>query len=318
MNERLRQTAFPLWEAVCAKTAQAPYVILYEDDAVLVCTKKAGIPVQSKDLRTSDLESMLRVYLTKRQNDDNVNRAHVSAGVGNVHRAQTAADRGCAQAASGRGCVSGAPYLGIVHRLDQPVCGVLVFAKTPKDAAALSKQVQDGTMRKEYLAVCDTSLQRTVGSLGQRDDEMAGQKNSDSSGTAEQSLDRVSAGGQAQMTTVTDYLIKDGRTNLSRVVPKGTKGAKRAVLDMEVLETQDAQSLVHVCLHTGRHHQIRVQLAHLGSPITGDKKYGTQKQQTGFAQLMLCAYRLAFTHPLTGKRMEFDLSEEQDNGKSKF
>lgn len=273
MNERSEQTAFPLWEAVCLKTAQAPYAVLYEDDEVLVCTKKAGVPVQSRDLRTTDLESMLRLHLTKRHNG------------GNAH------------AASDRGCASGTPYVGIVHRLDQPVCGVLVFAKTPKAAAALSKQVQDGTMRKEYLAVCGAFLQQ---------ERAAGQK------------EACAAGGQTQKIMVTDYLVKDSRTNLSRVVPKGTKGAKRAVLELEVRKTRRQQSLVHIRLHTGRHHQIRVQLAHLGTPVVGDKKYGPQEQQDGFTQLMLCAYRLVFTHPATGKQMEFDLSEENDNGKSEF
>lgn len=283
MNERPKQTAFPLWEAVCLKTAQAPYVILYEDDAVLVCTKKAGTPVQSKNLRTPDLESMLRMYLAKRQ--------------------------------------SGAPYLGIVHRLDQPVCGVLVFAKTPKAAAALSKQVQDGTMRKEYLAVCSTSLQQDR-TAGQKDTCAAMQRNAKAAGQKDAGADDrqkiETACGQTQMLTVTDYLVKDGRTNLSRVVPEGTKGAKRAVLEMEVLKTYGQQSLVHVRLHTGRHHQIRVQLAHFGCPIVGDKKYGMQAEQGSFTQLMLCAYRLVFTHPVTGKQMDFDLSEEKIGGISEW
>lgn len=299
MHERPKQTAFPLWEAVCAKTTQAPYTILYEDEAVLVCAKQAGVPVQSKDLRTPDLESMLRVYLTKRQNGCNEDRANGTAGKEDI---------------------SGVPYLGIVHRLDQPVCGVLVFAKTPKAAAALSKQARDGTMGKEYLAVCDISGQQNA-CAGQQNTEVAGQGKAGAAkqsqggeagqgkaGAAKQSQGGEAA-GRAHTITVTDYLVKDGRTNLSRVAPEGTKGAKRAVLEMEVLETQEAQSLVRVRLHTGRHHQIRVQLAHAGLPVIGDRKYGQQAGRDGQAQLQLCAYRLSFTHPLTGKRMTFDLSD---------
>lgn len=202
--------------------------ILYEDTMVLVVRKPSGTAVQTKSFGQKDMESLLKNYL---------------AGKG----------------ASG--------YLGIVHRLDQPVEGVMVFAKTPKAAASLSAQAAGTDMEKEYLAV-------------------------------------VCGVPKEIKAELKDYLLKDGRTNTSRVVPKGTKGAKEAVLTYEMLGTEAAHSLVRVKLKTGRHHQIRVQMAHAGMPLCGDSKYNPGD---GFRQVGLCAYRLTFAHPGSGKRMTFSV-----------
>lgn len=243
------EPAFRLWEAVCGKEPNQPFRIVYEDDQVIVCRKAPGVPVQSASPRVKDLESMLKKALLDRAFQKG---AHAKVG--------------------GPGGIPEDPYLGVVHRLDQPVQGLLAFAKTPGAAAALSRQVQQGTLVKEYLCVCRR--------------------------------EHVPA-GFSQKGTCTDYLVRDGRTNLSRVVSGETPGAKRAVLDYEVLETKGDWLLVKVCLHTGRHHQIRVQLAHLGIPIAGDQKYGTVSASHG--ELKLCAYHLGFTHPKTGRRMDFCL-----------
>ncbi len=161
------------------------------------------------------------------------------------------------------------PYLGLVNRLDQPVEGILLIALNEKAAADLSRQVADHIhMEKWYQAlVCG--------------------KPSEKSGT------------------LVDYLLKDGRTNISRVVPEGTKGSKRSELKYEVLESWEDKSLLKIRLLTGRHHQIRVQLAHAGIPIVGDAKYGTAG-----GQLCLCSFKTAFRHPRTGKRMEFEVKPE--------
>ena len=161
------------------------------------------------------------------------------------------------------------PYLGLVNRLDQPVEGILLIALNEKAAADLSRQVADHIhMEKWYQAlVCG--------------------KPSEKSGT------------------LVDYLLKDGRTNMSRVVPEGTKGSKRSELRYEVLESWEDKSLLKIRLLTGRHHQIRVQLAHAGLPIVGDAKYGTAG-----GQLRLCSFKTAFCHPRTGKRMEFEVKPE--------
>ena len=166
-------------------------------------------------------------------------------------------------------------YVAVIHRLDQPVEGVLVFAKSPAAAKELNKGLQTAGFGKHYQAVL-----------------MGAPKNS--KGTLE------------------DYLVKDGRTNTSRVVNPKEKDAKKAVLHYEVIETDEIDgkkvSRVKVKLETGRHHQIRVQMAHMGCPIWGDSKYNTTPiQDRRFRQTALCAYRLEFIHPRNRKKMEFEV-----------
>lgn len=161
------------------------------------------------------------------------------------------------------------PYLGLVNRLDQPVEGILLVGRNEKAAADLSRQVQDHIhMEKWYLALICGKLSEKEGVL-------------------------------------VDYLLKDGRTNTSRVVPKGTKDAKRSELRYQVLQESENRSLLKIRLLTGRHHQIRVQLAHAGVPIAGDTKYG--KADGNPAQLCLCAFRTVFRHPRTKKVMDFQV-----------
>lgn len=173
-------------------------------------------------------------------------------------------------------------YIGVIHRLDQPVEGVLVFAKTQKAAAVLSAQVQNGQMKKIYRA-------RVVGEV------------------------------ECKEAVLEDMLYKDGQTNSSQVADekflKGPKGklAKKAKLFYRVLSQErsgeDVVTDLEVNLATGRHHQIRVQLSHMGNPILGDTKYGTDRsiqiaKQRGCG-LCLTAYQLSFLHPETKKRMVF-------------
>lgn len=198
------------------------------------------------------------------------------------------------------------PYVGLIHRLDQPVEGVLVFAKTAPMAAALSKQASDGTMKKEYLAAV------------------------------------LSEGEMQKSATLTDYLLKDGKANISKVTEASVKNAKKAVLSYEVqkmvpfkeimakyglqnpTDTKTVQeweteriALLKIQLKTGRHHQIRVQLSNAGLPLLGDLKYGSEKSgqlggMLGVRDVALCACRLCFIHPKTGKTMEFCVSPEKE------
>lgn len=207
--------------------------ILYEDSQILVCRKEAGMAVQSAGIRQMDLESCLKIYLAGKQ--------------------------------PGR-----VPYLGIIQRLDQPVEGVLVFAKTAEAAAGLSRQLQQGKIKKEYLALVEGCVWEGAGRLE-------------------------------------DYLEKDGRTNTSWVVSCGTAGAKKAVLEYEKAGEDEGKTLLKIRLFTGRHHQIRVQLAHLGHPLAGDKKYGARMAADSRA-IGLCAVKTGFYHPKTGKWMEFQIS----------
>ncbi len=160
-----------------------------------------------------------------------------------------------------------APYLGLVNRLDQPVEGIFLVAGNAHAAAALSRQAAGhDSMKKWYLALVCGKLVPAEGNL-------------------------------------VDYLRKDNAANRSFVAPAGTAGAKRSELTYRVLLEQEGKSLVEIRLRTGRHHQIRVQLAHAGAPILGDFKYGGAA--AGEGQLALCAYRIEFRHPRTGKLMCF-------------
>lgn len=175
-------------------------------------------------------------------------------------------------------------FVGIVQRLDQPVEGVLVFGKTPKATAELNRQHQNGKMKKRYLAVYQRALEEERVIPGKRDTEII---------------------------RLEDVLLKDGRTNTSRVVQKGTPQGKRAVLFYQILQEEKGIGLAEVTLETGRHHQIRIQMAHHGMPLWGDGKYnplavqGERRDAIG-----LCAYKLEFAHPKTGKKLQFCIKPE--------
>lgn len=157
--------------------------------------------------------------------------------------------------------------IGLIHRLDRPVGGVMLFAKTKEAEGILSQMVQKKQIKKEYFAV------------------VCGKAN--------------------EKEKLEDYLLKNGRTNLSSVVDKNTKGAKKAVLSYdrkEVLEEGDCfLSLLKIELETGRHHQIRLQLSQRGLPIWGDQKYNTIQKMKKGTKIALWSYSLTFLHPKTGE-----------------
>ena len=193
--------------------------ILYEDQDIIVCLKPAGIPTQTSRPGLPDMVSILKNHIYQNS----------------AHKKQ--------------------PYLAVIHRLDQPVEGLLVFAKTPAAAKELNRQLQSFGFGKYYQAVLLGCPQTADGILE-------------------------------------DYLVKDGRTNTSRICTEETPGAKVARLSYHIAKTTAEFSLAEIHLDTGRHHQIRVQMAHLGCPIAGDRKYGPN--QTSFSQLQLFACRLEF------------------------
>ena len=184
--------------------------VIYEDNHIIVVEKKPNVPSQSDKTGDVDMLTVIKKYIKEKYNKP-----------GNV-------------------------YLGLVHRLDRPVGGVMIFAKTSKAASRLSNQVREKVFKKKYLAV---------------------------------------------------------------VVSKEKKNSKFAKLDYEVLKYNEIKdlSLVKVNLHTGRHHQIRVQLANFGHSIFGDQKYGTRGKGK---QIALWAYELTIVHPITKEEMTFkDLPE---------
>ena len=143
----------------------------------------------------------------------------------------------------------------------------MIFAKTSKAAARLSEQVRNKTFKKEYLAIVDGKFKKEKG-------------------------------------TLEDYLLKTERNNTSKVVKEGTKNSKYAKLDYKVLNYNKEinLSVLKINLHTGRHHQIRVQLANSGHSICGDQKYGTRGRGK---QISLWAYKLSFNHPTTKEQLTF-------------
>ena len=164
--------------------------------------------------------------------------------------------------------------MGVIHRLDKPVSGVMVYALSKNAAAALSRQVQDRKLEKIYGAVV--------------------------CGKPEKDVDKF-----------VDYLEKSVDGNESYVVDHGGKCGKRAELSYEALESlEDGENggltLLRVRLETGRHHQIRVQFASRGLPLFGDRKYGTGAAAAA-GPLALCAMSLSFVHPSTGKPMTFSV-----------
>ena len=173
------------------------------------------------------------------------------------------------------------PWLGVIHRLDQPVEGLLVFAKNSRAAANLSEQLQKNILQKQYLAaVC---------------------------GSPRPAANRL-----------VDYIRKDPGTRRSQITQKGQPGAKEAVLMYEVLDTTSLPSCDHrisllgVRIETGRFHQIRAQLSHAGHPLLGDRKYETvcskeASEAAGADSLALCASRLDFVHPFSGKKLCFQM-----------
>ena len=207
-----------------------------EDAAVLAVHKPAGLAVQSRRLGEMDLEHALLNHLAEEGEK---------------------------------------PYLAVINRLDQPVEGIVLFAKTKKAAADLSAQMQQDRMEKYYQAIV--------------------------------------CGKAKQEDTLTDDLLRDGRTNHSAVVAPGTKGAKKAVLSYRLLqELPEGRSLLKIRLQTGRHHQIRVQLSHAGLPILGDRKYGGEAARAA-QHVKLCCCALTFLHPLTKKKIRLTIPGYRDD-----
>ena len=205
--------------------------VLYEDNHIIVVEKIVNVPSQGDKTGDVDMLTIIKDYLKEKYNKP-----------GNV-------------------------YLGLVHRLDRPVGGVMVFAKTSKAAARLSEQVRVKEFEKKYLVVVNGKI--------------------------------IPSKGEFE-----DYLLKNEKKNMSRVVQEGTKGAKYANLEYQVLKYNEEinLSVVKVFLHTGRHHQIRVQLSSRDHSIYGDQKYSGRGHGK---QITLWAYKLKIIHPTTKEEMEF-------------
>lgn len=212
-------------------------IILHEDNHIIVVLKPQNVPSCEDESKDKDMLTIIKEYIKTTYNKQ-----------GNV-------------------------YLGLVHRLDRPTGGIMVFAKSSKAAARLSEQLQNGDFEKRYFAVV----------MGAPKEEKA---------------------------TLTHYMKKNTVNNMVYVCPPTVQGAKFAELEYSVAESHDGLSLVDVRLHTGRSHQIRVQMSAIGNPLYGDMRYGGEKAKKG--HLALWAYYLSFTHPVSKERMVFRVQPPKD------
>lgn len=223
--------------------------IIYEDAHILVVHKPAGLATQTAHIGQQDVVSELKNYLAKN-------------GGG----------------AAGRGASGSGAYLGVVHRLDQPVEGLLVFAKTKEAAGKLTKQLSAGTLNKQYYAV-------------------------------------VCGKPAKESEVLVDYLVKEG--NSGRIGRVGEKDSKQAILQYQLVrEINEDCSLLDIHIETGRFHQIRLQMAHSGHSILGDLKYGSQQsmelsRKYRVKNVALYAYHISLQHPITGKKLEYCLPFSQ-------
>lgn len=212
-------------------------IVLYEDNHVIVVLKPQNVPSCEDETKDKDLLTVIKEHIKEKENKQ-----------GNV-------------------------YVGLVHRLDRPTGGVMVYAKSSKAAARLSEQMQNGDFEKKYAAVLAGEL-------------------------------------KTKRATLTNYLKKNPINNMVYVCPPVTEGAKFAELEYDVLEEKSGLTLALIKLHTGRSHQIRVQMANVGAPVYGDMRYGGEKAKKG--KLALWAVSLAFTHPVSKERLCFKIQPPAD------
>lgn len=211
--------------------------ILFEDNHIIVVLKPQNVPSCEDSSGDKDMLSMVKEYIKTTYNKP-----------GNV-------------------------YVGLVHRLDRPTGGVMVFAKSSKAAARLSEQLKTGDFEKRYYAIL----------MGEPKEDKA---------------------------TLTHYLKKNAVNNMVYVCPPTTEGAKMASLEYRIVEKTQGLSLAEVRLHTGRSHQIRVQMNAIGCPLYGDMRYGGERAKKGY--LSLWAFYLSFIHPVSHERLVFRVEPPKD------
>lgn len=204
--------------------------VLYEDNQIVVVIKPHNIPTQADASGDEDMLLRVKAYVKEKYNKE------------------------------------GEAFIGLVHRLDRPTGGIMVFARNSKSAKRLSEQFVTHDVEKTYFAVVRGQV------------KIKNQK-------------------------LVNYLRKDEKENIVKIVPMSEKGAKKAELVYNYLEDNGKESLLEVNILTGRSHQIRVQLSNIGYPLVGDVKYGKEKGST--QKLGLWAGKLAFNHPTTKERLVF-------------
>lgn len=209
--------------------------VLYEDNQIVVVIKPQNVPTMADESGDKDMLTLVKEYIKEKYNKP------------------------------------GEAFIGLVHRLDRPTGGIMVFARNSKSAKRLSEQFQTHSVEKVYYAVTNGVV------------KLKSQK-------------------------LVNYLKKDEKENIVKIVPMSESGAKKAELVYNYLEDDEKESLLEVKILTGRSHQIRLQLSNIGYPLVGDVKYGKAKGKT--SQLGLWAGKLAFDHPTTKQRLVFMASPD--------
>ncbi len=208
-------------------------IVLYEDNQIIVVVKPQNVPSCPDETKDPDMLSVVKEYVKKKANK------------------------------------TGDAFIGLVHRLDRPTGGVMVFAKTSKAAERLSEQIKNGDFDKEYYCVICGVPENKKGRL-------------------------------------VNYLKKNEKLNKVEVVTLSEEGAKEAILEYEVKQIVKTYCLCKVHLETGRTHQIRVQMATIGCPLFGDQKYALNHPETfGLGKLALWATKISFIHPVIKDRRSF-------------
>lgn len=234
--------------------------ILYEDDSILITVKPAGLESQASRKLDPDMVSEIKNYLIRsRRRNERQAEQKLSTKMSTNSSTQRQE-----------------PYVGVIHRLDKPVAGVMVYAKTKEAAAFLSKEVQEHRVTKIYHAVLCGKPVDNVGNF-------------------------------------VDRLVMDREANYSRIVDNSEPGGKTAKLSYRVIGENEEKglTLVEIHLETGRHHQIRVQFAGHGLPLWGDTKYNlSPSEEVRKGPLALAAVSLSFAHPVTKELMTFSMNPQ--------
>ena len=205
--------------------------VLFEDNHLLIVNKKSGDIVQGDKTRDKPLSDVVKEYIKEKYNKP------------------------------------GEVFLGVVHRLDRPTSGIIIFARTSKALERLNKMLRERTISKTYWAVVKNTPLKEKDSL-------------------------------------IHFLKKNPKNNKSTVFTKETDASKKAILHYSVIKKLDNYSLLEIDLETGRHHQIRAQLAYIGSPIKGDLKYGASRSNKD-GSIHLHARKISFTHPVSKENILF-------------
>lgn len=214
--------------------------VLYEDNHLIAVSKNAGDIVQGDKTGDVPLSDLVKDYLKEKYQKP-----------GNV-------------------------YLGVVHRLDRPVSGVVLFAKTSKALPRLNKMfAEHQDVRKTYLAI--------VGSKPPKQED-----------------------------TLVHWLTRNEKQNMARAYDREVPGSKKAILDYRLVAQSERYFLLEIELHTGRHHQIRCQLAKIGCPVKGDLKYGAPRSNPD-GSISLHAWRLSLEHPVSHIQLNIEAPVPNEN-----